>query len=87
MFDDQYSKSYKTCFGKDAINKFLNDMIRESEYCSKIMETEFNKPFVVTERDNEDFENSTKSKCWIFKKEYGEGEVKVEDHDHITGKY
>ena len=29
-------------------------MIRESEYCSKIFETEFNKPFVVTKRDHED---------------------------------
>ena len=26
-------------------------------------------------------------KCWIFKKEYEEGEVKVKDHNYITGKY
>ena len=37
--DDQYSKPYKTYFNKDAIDKFLNDLINESEYCSKIIET------------------------------------------------
>ena len=46
---------------------------------------QFIEPFVVTERNNIDFDDS--SKCWIFKKENGEGEVKVKDHDHITRKY
>ena len=34
--DDQYSKPDKTYFGEDAIDKFLNDMMKESEYCSKV---------------------------------------------------
>ena len=29
-------------------------MKRESDYCSKIIETEFNKPLAVTKRDHED---------------------------------
>ena len=55
-------------------------MIKESEYCSKVIETQFK-----TEKDHEDFNNSTK--CWICRKAYEEGEVKVKDHNHITGKY
>ena len=39
----------------------------------------------MTNKDDEDFENSTK--CWICKKEYEKGKVKVKDHYHITGKY
>ena len=42
--DGRYSKPYKTNFGEDAIAKFLNDMIKESEYCSRVTEIEFNKP-------------------------------------------
>ena len=47
-------------------------MIEEHEYCYKVIEKIFNKPLVMkkimplTEKDNEDFKNSTK--CWIFKK-------------------
>ena len=52
--------------GKYAIGKFLNDMIRESKYFSKIIETEFNKPLVMSGKDHEDFNNSTK--YWICKK-------------------
>ena len=58
-------------------------MIKESEYCSKIIKTHFNKPLVITKKDHKDFESSTK--CWISKKE--EREVKVKHHGHITGKY
>ena len=83
--DGQYSKSYETYFGEDAIDKFLNDMIKETKYCSEMIETEFSKPIVITEKDHDNFENSTK--CWICKREYEEGEVKVKDHDHITRKY
>ena len=38
----------------------------------------------MTKKDHKDFENS--AKCWICKKENEEGEVKVIDHDRITGK-
>ena len=41
-------------------------MIRESEYCSKVTGTEFNKLLVITEKYNEGFNNSTK--YWICKK-------------------
>ena len=59
--------------------------MKESEFCSKVIETAFNKPFVLTKNDNEDLKNS--SEYWICKKAYEEGEVKVKYHDHITGKY
>ena len=39
----------------------------------------------MRETDHDDFNDYIK--CWIFKKEYEEGEVKVKDHNSITGKY
>ena len=63
--DKRYSKSYQTYIGGDAIDKFLND-IKESEYCSKITETEFNKRLDLTKKDSEGFKSSTK--CWFCKK-------------------
>ena len=63
--DGWYSKPYKTYLGEDAIDKFLNDLIKESEHCSKVIGTKFNKPLIMSEKDNEDFNNSTK--WWVCK--------------------
>ena len=63
---DRYSKPCKTYFGEDAIDKFSNDMIKESKYYSKVIETEFNKPLNMTQKDYKYFQSSTK--YWICKK-------------------
>ena len=49
------------------------------------MKNHFNKELVMTKKDHEDFENSTK--CWICDNGYIDGDVKVKDHCHIIGKY
>ena len=48
--DDQYSKLDRSYFGEDAIDKFLNDMIKESKYCSRVIETKFNKTLAMTKK-------------------------------------
>ena len=60
-------------------------MTEKSKHCIKVVKTHFNKELVRTEKDNEDFKNSTK--CWICDNTYVDGDVKVRDHCHITGKY
>ena len=49
------------------------------------MKKHFNKEFVKTKEDNEDFEYS--AKCWICDNNYVHDGVKVRDNCHITGKY
>ena len=49
------------------------------------MEKHFNKKLVMTEEDDEHFENSTK--CQICENVYSDGDVKVRYHCHNTGKY
>ena len=57
-------------------------MIEESKYCSDVMKIHFNNELVMTKKDNEDFENSTK--CCICD---NDNDVKVRDHCHISRKY
>ena len=38
----------------------------------------------MTEKDDENFEKSTK--CWICGNSYVDGDVRVRNHCHITGK-
>ena len=60
---------------------------KKSNYCSKVIETKFNKTLIISEKGHEDFNNS--AKCWICEKAkaYQEGEVKVKDHDRVTAKH
>ena len=71
--------------GEDAFYDFTISMIKESKHSSDVMKKHFNKELVMTKKDNEDFENSTK--CWICDNVYADVNVKVRDHCHITGKY
>ena len=49
------------------------------------MKKHFNKELVIKKKDNEYLESSTK--CWVFDNDHIDGNVKVKDHCHITGKY
>ena len=60
-------------------------MTEESKYCTDMIKKHFNKELVMTKEDDEYFENSIK--CWICVNVYVNGDVKVRDHCHITGKY
>ena len=59
-------------------------MIKESRYLV-IWWKNINEELVMTKEDNEDFENS--NKCWFCDNGYIDGDVKVRDQGHISGKY
>ena len=63
----------------------ITGVAKESKYCSHVMKKHFNKEHVLTKEDNEDFESSTK--YWICGNIFVEGDVKVRDCFHVTGKY
>ena len=81
--DVKFSKPFKSCFGEDAVYNYINSMVEESKYCDGVMKKHFNKKLVLTEEDDEDFENSTK--CWIYDNGYIDADITVRDHCHITG--
>ena len=58
--DNKFSKPFKSYWGEDAVDNFINNMIEESKYCTDIMKKHFSKELVMTKNDNEDFNNSAK---------------------------
>ena len=59
------------------VYNFINSMIEESRYCSKVMKKSFNKELVITK---------TSAKCWICDNNYVDSDVKGWDHCHIIRK-
>ena len=64
---------------------FISCMIEEIEYCSVVMIKHLKRELAMTEKENENFGDSTKS-C-ICNKAHFDGDVKVRHHCHITGRY
>ena len=58
--DDKFSKPFKSYLDEDVVYNFISRMIEASKYYSDVMKNHFNKELVMTKKDNEDFENSTK---------------------------
>ena len=63
----------------------FNSMAKEGTFCTNIMKKDVNKEPVMIKEDDEDFESSTKWR--IYDHIYVEGDPKIRDHCHITGKY
>ena len=82
--DNKFSMHFKLYLGEDAVYNFISSMIKESKYSSDVMKKHFNKELVMTKKDNEDFENSTK--CSIYENNCIV-DIKARDYCHITGKY
>ena len=81
--DDKFTQPTKIFFGSKCINEFLQWVFRTKPLCNKIIKTHFNKELLMTEEDEEIYNNT--NICWICSKEITEN--KVRDHCHITGKY
>ena len=83
--DDKFSNPLKSYLDKEATYNFISSMTEEGKCRSNVMKKHFNKELVMTKEDNENFENSTE--CWICDNDYIDGDVKVRDHCHTSGKY
>ena len=55
-YDDKYSKPVKVYRGKNTVNRFLEEMLKEVEHCKKVVKTKFNKPLIMTDEDKANFE-------------------------------
>ena len=58
-FDDQFSIPFKSKIGQDAAYKFITSMVKESKYCSHMIQKHFNK-VIMTKEDDENFQSATK---------------------------
>ena len=83
--DDKYSKSIVIYRGVNAAYEFIKSIFREHKYCKKIMKDQFNKKLFMTEEGEYLFQQS--NNCWVYNKIVDNGDEKVRDHCHITGKF
>ena len=61
--DDKFSKPIVVYRGENAAFKFIGAMLKEYEYCKKVMKKHFNKSLIMTEEE-EQFQSS--NTCWIY---------------------
>ena len=52
-YDDKYSKQTRIYRGENVVNKFMEKMHEEVEYCKAVIKKHFNKPLVMTEVDEQ----------------------------------
>ena len=83
--DDKYSKDVVLYRGKNAVYKFIQSIFNEHSYCRSVMKKHFNKNFLMSAEEEEQFERS--NIFWICGKLIDIEDNKVRDHCHITGKY
>ena len=87
-YDKKYSKPAVIYRGENVIEKFIQHLFREVKDCQEVIKENFQKPLIISKKDEEDFRKA--KKCWICQRQYkpDEGEnIPVRDHCHITGKY
>ena len=84
-YDKMYSRDTVIYRGEDCIQRFIKCMFDEVKNCQKVIREHFNKPLIMSKRDEKSFKMATH--CHICDKKYREDDVPVRDHCHVTGKY
>ena len=82
--DDRFTKPIVVFRGKNAGYEFIIAILKEYEYCKKVMKKHFDKNLIMSEEE-EQFQSS--NTCWICEKLIDNDDEKVRDHCHITGKF
>ena len=81
-FDDRFSEPIVVFRDKYAAFEFIKAILKEYEYCKKVMKKHFNKNFIKSEKEKEQFQSS--NAYWICEKLSDNGDVKVRDNCHVT---
>ena len=83
--DDEFTKPIVVFRGENAAYEFIKAILKEFEYCKKVMKKHFNKNLIMSEEEEHLFQQS--NSCWICKKLTDNDDEKVRDHCHVTGKF
>ena len=82
--DDKFTKPIVVFRGENAASKFIEAILKEYEYCKKVMKKHFNKNLIRSE-EKEQFQSS--NTCWVCEKLIDDDDEKVRYHHHVTGKF
>ena len=83
--DNKFSKKVVLYRIKNAVYKFIEAILKECDYCKKIIKKYFNKNLIMSAEDEERFQLI--NNCWICNKLFDVGDNTARDHFHIKGKY
>ena len=81
--DDKITKPIVVFRGENAAYEFIEKILKEFEYCKKVIKKHFNKNLIMS--DKEQFRSS--NTCWISEKLIDDDDEKVRGHCHVTGKF
>ena len=63
---NNFSKPIVLYVYKNVAYRFIETILKEYEYCKKVMKKHFNKNLIMTEKEEEHFQSS--NRCWICEK-------------------
>ena len=80
--DDEFTKPIVVFRGENAASKFIEAILKECQYCKKVMKKHFKRNMIMIE---EELFQSRNNFC-ICEKLVDDDNEKVRDHCHVTGK-
>ena len=83
--DDRFIKQIVVYRGENAAYEFIKAILTEYKYYKKVLNKHFNKNLIMSEKDEQLFQQS--NSCWICEKLIDNDEEKVRDRCHVTGKF
>ena len=83
--NDMFSKDVVVYRGKDCVNRFINCILDEYEYCKRVCRYYLNKSLIMSAKEEGMFQDACS--CWICGKSFDLRDEKVRDHCHISGKF
>ena len=83
--DGKFTKPIVVYGGENVTYGFIKAILKEDKYCRKMKNKHFNKNLIMTEEEQNLFQES--KSCWICEKLIDNDEEKVRDHCHISGKF
>ena len=82
--DDKFTKLIVVFRDENAADEFIKAILKEYEYCKKLMKKHFNKNLIMSGKE-EEFQ--LRNACWICEQLIDNDDEKVRDHCHVTGKF
>ena len=83
--DDRFTLSTVAFRGENVVYEFIKAILKEYQYCKKVMKKHFHKNLIISEEKEHLFQQS--NSCWICEKVIDNDDDKVGDHCHVTGKF
>ena len=83
--DNKFTKPIAIFRVESAAYEFIEAILKEYEYCKKVVKKQFNKNLIMSEKEEEEFQSS--NICWICEKLFDDDDEKIRDHCHVTSKF